>query len=332
MNVEKILEEKSRLIDKELENAFPRCMVKEFPNLYDAIWYHLETGGKRLRPVLAIMTCDALEGDTEKIIPFATACEIMHNWFLIHDDIEDGDIVRRNKPAVWAKYGLAYGINAGDYMAHKVFETVLRSRDVGLDDDITFRLVSLIVETALKSSEGQTLDMNMRKQDNPKESDYMEMVAMKTGHYFTIPMIGGAIVAGADDTILNTILEFGKIAGPAFQISDDLLDLSEGKGRKEIGRDIKEGKRSILVIHCLLNCSRDERKELLEILDNPVDQTTDEDVAKVKALFEKYDSIAYATAKAYELVEESKKTARTLPLRLAELLEFFADYLIERKK
>ena len=100
---ENIIKQKSKLIDEEIEKVFPKDSI---PNLYDAAWYHMGTGGKRLRPVLAVMTCEALGGNAQKAVPFAAACEVFHNWMLVHDDIEDGDRVRRDKPAVWVKYGL----------------------------------------------------------------------------------------------------------------------------------------------------------------------------------------------------------------------------------
>jgi len=159
----------------------------------------------------------------------------------------------------------------------------------------------------------------------------MQMVTGKTAHYLTVPMVGGAIVAGHED-LVEKIIEFGRYAGPAFQIRDDVLDLTEGKGRKEIGRDIKEGKRSILAIHCLSKCNEEEKKELLIILNKDVEDTTDDNVAFAKSLFEKHGSIDYATKKSEELTEKAKDIIKDMPPGLKEILEFFADYLIKRKK
>ncbi len=327
MDIENELSENGKLIDKEIEAVFPKSII---PNLHDAVHYHLGTGGKRIRPALAIATCKALGGETEKVIPFAAACEILHQWILVHDDIQDGDIVRRNKPTVWAKYGLAHGVNIGDYMAQKVYELILRSRNYGVSNETVFRLIDAIVAAATKTAEGQAMEMNLRKNDNPSEKDYMEMVTGKTGHYLTIPMVGGAVVAGADEKIIGKILEFGSYVGPAFQITDDVLDLTIGKGRDEIGRDVKEGKRSMLVVHCLEKCGADERKNLLDMLNKK--EKTDADVLAVKALFEKYGSVEYAERKAKELVARAKNTTRELPLALRNVLNDFADYLVERKR
>ncbi|MBI2076145.1 MAG: polyprenyl synthetase family protein [Candidatus Aenigmarchaeota archaeon] len=328
MNIEKILAEKGKLIDKEIRSVFP----KSVQNLHDAVYYHLGTGGKRIRPVLAIAVCEALGGDVKKVIPFAAACEVLHQWLLIHDDIEDGDRIRREKEAVWVKYGLAHGINIGDYMSAKVYELILNSKNYGVGNETVFRLLNATVKTAVKTAEGQAMDMNLRKSNNPSEKDYMDMVVGKTGHYLAIPMVGGAIVAGADEKVIGTIREFGPCIGPAFQITDDILDLTAGKGRKEIGRDIKEGKRSMLVVHCLSKCNKKEKKSLLRILNKPADKTTNADVLLVKKLFGKYGSIEYAQDKAKELINKSKEITKDLPPKLRSILDEFADYMVERKR
>lgn len=328
-DIEKLLADKSKLIDAEIAAVFPKHGIA---NLNDAIWYHLGTGGKRIRPVLAIITCEALGGNSKQALPFAAACEILHNWFLVHDDIEDGDRMRRDKSAVWVKYGLAHGINVGDYMAQKVYELILRSKKYGVSDTVICKLIDAMITTTMKTAEGQAIDLNMRNDDNPNEKDYMLAVLGKTGYYFAVPMLGGAIIAGADKKILDKIADFGSKAGPAFQIADDVLDLTEGKGRGEIGRDIKEGKRSMLVIHCLSKCKQDEKARLIDILNKPPEHTSNEEVAFVKTLFERYGSLDYAKNKAKHLIAEAKVEAKSLPKELAKSLILIADYLIERKK
>lgn len=319
------LHEKLSLVDSEIERAFPRHGL---PNLNDAVYYHMETGGKKLRPLLAIATCEALGGSAQEIAPFAAACEVLHNWFLVHDDIEDGDRVRRDKPAVWVKYGLAHGVNIGDYMGQKVYELILRSKDIS--DDKVFRLIDAMVKTTVSTAEGQTMDINLRASDSPTEKQYLEMVMGKTGHYLTVTMTGAAIVANRED-VIPQLLEFGRAIGPAFQIADDILDLTEGKGRGEMGRDIKEGKRSIMVIHCLGKCSREEHQRLLHILNKPPEETTDQEVLFIKSLFEKYGSIEYAKSKAANLEQSALRVADETPPELREILYYFADKLVNRK-
>lgn len=323
--VERILRERGKQIEKTLKTSIPR---EGTANLNDAVWYHLDAGGKRIRPVLAILTCEALGGDISKVMPFAAACELLHNWFLVHDDLEDGDRVRRDRPAVWVKYGMAHGINIGDFMSEKVYELVLKAN---LDDKTKIRLISEIVETCARTAEGQTMDINLRKNCNPSEEEYMKMIELKTAWYLTLPMVGGAIVAGRQD-LAGKIKAFGMKIGPAFQIADDLLDLTRGKGRGEIGSDIKEGKRSMMVVHCASRCSESERKRLFRILDTPRGKTGKEDIEYVKRLFSKYGSLDYAKKKARSLVEDGNKAISSLPEGLGRLLGDFAEYLVERKK
>jgi len=327
-DAEKAIAEKGKLIDKELEKFLPK---RKGDCLYEAVWYHMATGGKRIRPALAIMACESVGGDGRKAIPFASACEILHNWLLVHDDIEDGDEVRRNQPTVWKKYGIPHAINVGDLMSQKVFQLVLDSRQAKVDDETTMKLLELMADTAVKTAEGQAMDIGMRGKE-PSEKEYMDMVTGKTAYYLMAPIMGGAMIGGAGKKDIERIYEFGKHAGPAFQIADDILDLTEGKGRGEIGRDIKEGKRSIIAIHCLSRCTSGEKKAMLEILDkNPCDTSAD-DVRFVRAMFERYRSIEYSKSKADELMEKARRAIKPLPDELRGLLDMFADYLVNRKK
>lgn len=327
IDIEQLTKEKAKLIDREIDAVFGGSV----PNLHEAIRYHMGTSGKRLRPLLAIGTYEALtKKNDNKILPFASACEVLHNWFLIHDDLQDGDRVRRDKPAVWVKYGLAHGINVGDYMAQKVFELILRSKEYGVDDATILELIDAMVTAAVKTSEGQALDINMRSY-MPTEKNYMDMVLAKTGHYLAVTMIGAAILANKKE-IIPHLIEFGSYIGPAFQIIDDILDLTEGKGRGEIGRDIKEGKKSLLVIHCLSKCSEEERKTLLDILAKSPEETTSSNVDLIVELFDKYGSVDYAKNKAEGLQEKAYESIKKLPPELHEILKTFADYLVKRKK
>lgn len=179
MDIERMMEEKSHLIDKELEAVLEKDGIK---NLNDAAWYHMSTGGKRIRPLLAILTCESLSGSSEKIIPFAAACEILHNWLLIHDDVEDGDRVRRNQPTVWVKYGVPHAVNVGDYLAQKVYELIMRSKGRGVDDETIVKMFNAMITTSLKTAEGQAMDMNLRNDDEPTEEYYLSMVEIGRAH------------------------------------------------------------------------------------------------------------------------------------------------------
>ncbi len=332
MKLEEILEDVSHykeLMEEELHSVIPGGGV---PNFHDAMHYHLSTGGKRIRPLLAILTARALGVDENKVLPFAVACELLHNWLLIHDDIEDGDTFRRGKPAVWVKYGLAHGINVGDGMAHYAMKAVLKCHERGVPAEVVFRLLEAYADTAIKTSEGQAMEINLRENNNPTEEEYMQMVTGKTAYYLTLPMVGGAIIGGLDEKLIEKIVEYGKCVGPAFQIRDDIIDLTEGKGRDDIGNDIKEGKRSILVVYALERASDEEKNKLIEILNKPREETTRDDVLWVMELFKKTGAIDRASKKAENLIENAKEIIQPLPPELREILEAMADYMIRREK
>ncbi|RME03033.1 MAG: polyprenyl synthetase family protein [Deltaproteobacteria bacterium] len=287
-------------------------------------------GGKRLRPALSLLTCVALGGKRAQAMPFALAMELLHSFLLVHDDIEDGDRIRRNRPAVWVRFGMAQGINIGDYLFCKAYEAVLSLRNHGLPDERVLALLALLTETVAHTGEGQALDLEARARRDLCVEDYMRIVTAKTGDYLIAPAIGGAMIAGADPSIIAALTAFGRCIGPAFQIIDDVIDLTSGKGRGEPGSDIREGKRSFLVVETAARARPDERDRLFEILDKPRQATSTEDIETVTALFEKYGAVARARAKARALCAEGKEYLAPLPPPLARMLATAADFFTER--
>jgi len=325
------------LTDRELERLFsPRCPTG---NLHDAALYALgldladpKMHGKRVRPILCIQTCELLGGDARAAIPFAMAIELMHNFCLVHDDIEDGDTFRRDRPSVWVKYGLPHAINVGDYLLTKVFVALTCARRFGLDDDRAFRLTALIAETLDETHIGQALDMNARRGRDFSVQDYLRIVESKTGRYLAAPILGGAIVADAPDSLLRRIENFGKFLGPLFQIIDDIIDLTDGKGRETVGSDIREGKRSYLVAFTAAKCTQKEKARLFDILDKPRARTTRKDVEEIAALYEKYGAIAAGRDYCRKLLNRGRRALQHAPEPLRNyLLETF-EGLIERKR
>lgn len=332
MDIEELkrkLEEKSKTIDNEIAKFVPK--ESDIENLYEGIWYAIESGGKRLRPFLCLETCVLLGGKEEHAMPFAVAIELLHNWLLIHDDIEDGDTVRRNIPTVWVKYGVPHAINIGDMMAHKVFEVILSCKERGMDDSTIVRLMRLIKDTVVRTGEGQAIEINLRAKDDVTEEEYMKMVMLKTGYYLACPIVAGAIIAGLDEFGASSLCKYGEALGPAFQIRDDVIDLTEGKGRLEKGCDIKEGKRSIMVAYTASKCAKEEKKKLFEILNKPREKTTEEDIKWAIDLFNKYKAMEYAQKKADELIGKAKQTIVDLPEVIKEFLDVMGKYITERK-
>ena len=204
MGIEESIKIYGAKIDELLKEIIP---PQGIDYLSEPIWHHMHTGGKRVRPALCLITCEALGGNPDKAMHFALAVEIMHNMFLLHDDIEDGDTIRRDQPTVWVKYGIANAINAGDYLLACAYKSTLAS-PVSLEKKI--RLLQVLTLTYEKTVEGQALDINARAAEDFSVDKYMEMVKLKTGYYLACGMIGGAIVSDIPEEVVEKIWMLGK--------------------------------------------------------------------------------------------------------------------------
>lgn len=294
------------------------------------IWYHLDTGGKRIRPAICVLTCQELGGDPSRALYFAAAVEILHNALLIHDDVEDGDTLRRDKPTVWVKYGTANAVNVGDYMLGAAWRAVLKSP---VDDRTRVRLVSRFTEAFEATCGGQAFDLNYRAKEDLTTQEYLEVATLKTGRYLALGMVGGGIIAGLDDEAVERIEALGECMGVAFQIRDDLIDLTVGKGRGGvIGNDIREGKPSILYAHAIGAASPADREELIRIMARPREETTDEDVERVKQLYCELGSLEFAQAQADRLVERAFETIERIPVRDKDFFRQLTRYMVSRTK
>jgi len=320
----KILEQGKR-IDPLLAELLP----SDGPaHLAEHIAYHMETGGKRIRPALCLMTCEALGGNSEAAIPFAAAVELLHNMFLLHDDIQDGDEMRRNQPSLWKAFGVGNAINAGDYLLGRALQAVLRC-PVG--DAVRLKLLRLFLDTYERTVEGQALDLNARSDPHWGVERYMVMAELKTGHYLALGMVGGAIVADAPEATVECLRRMGENMGPAFQIRDDTIDLTAGKGRGGMkGCDIREGKPSILYAHALSHSMPAEQERLLQIMACPRGQTTEEDVAWVETLYERCGSVAFARETADKLIGQALDVLGQLPVEQQSALRGLVTFMAER--
>lgn len=309
----------------------------DLPNLHDGVRYALgldrperRARGKRLRPVLCLLTCESLGGDPEAALPFALACEMMHNFFLVHDDIEDRDAMRRGRESVWVRFGLDHGVNIGDYMFAQTYDLAQLSGARGVDREVVGRLVALVTETVKGTGEGQTLEMNARGRRDLTPKDYLAIVTAKTGLYLAAPLVGGALVAGGPEEVVQTLRALGDRIGPIFQIADDVIDLTEGKGRGEVGSDIKEGKRSLLVVRAAQACTSEEREELYRILDAPREGVTAKEVAWVVDLFARTGAVEAAREEGRRMLEEAQQLVDALPEPLDANLRAAMEFMLAR--
>lgn len=330
MDIPQLLQYYAQHLDDYMQGTIPKHGVDY---LSEGVWYQFSTGGKRLRPALCLLTCEHLGGEPERALPFALAAEILHNVLLIHDDIEDGDTMRRDQATLWVHLDLANAINIGDYLISTAYRLLLTSR---LDPATILRLVDIYSLTFQKTVEGQALDINLRGCDTFDVAQYYRIVQLKTAYYLTFNLVGGAIVAGTEGEVIERLWELGRFLGPAFQIRDDIIDLTNGKGRGgEIGCDIREGKPSILFAYALerLGAHTAQRQQLLDIIRKPREHTTAPDVDVVIKLYNEVGALDFADAECQRLIDNAFTLIDALPLANSgkELFRDISRFIIDRQ-
>jgi geranylgeranyl diphosphate synthase type I len=210
-------------------------------------------GGKKLRGVLCLLACEAVGGDPTAAVPAAAAVEFIHNFSLIHDDVEDEDPERRHRPTVWRLWGVAQAVNAGSNMQVLVNEAALRLRERGVSPERALSAISMLTCAMLAMTEGQALDLAWQDRWDLGVEHYLRMAAGKTAALTEAATACGASVATTQTDVLDHLACFGRAFGMAFQARDDYLGIwgrSEQTG-KPVGADIQHGKRSLPIVYAL---------------------------------------------------------------------------------
>jgi geranylgeranyl diphosphate synthase type II len=293
--VEERLREVARQIRRSMLDAMPDGEPSQW--LYAPMREYPSRPGKALRPALCMAAGRAFGASTADVIGVAVAIELLHNAFLVHDDIADGSEMRRGRPTLSAEYGMPAALNAGDGLAI-VAGQVLRRATRGLDRDLADLVWAEFDTMALRTLEGQALEVGWQW-DNVEDlgpSDYLELIMHKTCWYTTIhPLRVGAIVGSRGTAELGHLVRFGFHFGAAFQIRDDLLNLigDERAYGKEILGDLYEGKRTLTLMHLLSAAGGEDRALLSDYLRRSRAERSDELVRTVRALMDDYGSIDF---------------------------------------
>ena len=252
-----------------------KIKTKEPESLYAPITYILKLGGKRLRPVLTLMTAEIFGVDHKEALSAALAVEVFHNFSLVHDDIMDDAPLRRGKQTVHEKWDLNTGILSGDAMliqAYQLFENYTND---------TFRgLAQIFSKTAIEVCEGQQYDVDFEERNDVTEAEYLKMIEYKTAVLVGAAMKMGALVANASEEDVQKIYDFGRLLGIAFQLQDDYLDAfgdPETFG-KQVGGDIIENKKTYLYLKAIENATKEDKDQLIAMFTN---KNGVENVAKV---------------------------------------------------
>ncbi len=302
---------------------------KEPKNLYEPINYILKLGGKRLRPVLTLMTSEVFDGSATEAMNAALSVEVFHNFSLIHDDIMDDAPLRRGKETVHEKWDLNTGILSGDAMlilAYQLFENY--------EPQIFRALAKLFSKTALEVCEGQQYDIDFETRNDVSIAEYLKMIEYKTAVLVGAAMKMGAIVAKASEEDQNLIYDFGRFLGVAFQLQDDYLDAfgnPETFG-KQVGGDILENKKTYLYLKTLELGSDAEKSNLLEVMSD-ASIANEAKVEKVKALF---NSSGAAEATQLAVKDYTQKAFSVLEkLNISDdkkqILQLFGEQLMNRR-
>jgi geranylgeranyl diphosphate synthase type II len=279
--------------------------------LYALIEDHLSRAGKGMRPALCIATCRAFGGDTEDVLPVAAALEMLHNAFLVHDDIEDGSEFRRDKPTMHTSQGIPLAVNTGDAMQALSVRLVRKSAD-RLGPEVAWRLYDEFDHMLMESLEGQALEIGWVRDNDcaVSEDDYLLMTLKKTCWYsFIHPCRLGALVARPGDGDVDRFDRFGYFLGVAFQIQDDVLNLvgDEKKYGKEIGGDLWEGKRTLILVDAFGKADRFEKERLQEILAKPRTRRAAREIEWMNELVARHGSIERARAVARQFGQAAMK-------------------------
>ena len=295
----------------ELDGPIKSYIGNEEPsNLMEASRQYPYAGGKRMRPAMAVACCRAVGGDGSKAIPLAVAVEYIHNFTLIHDDLMDGDAVRRGMPTIHVGYGMPTAVLAGDALFAKAYQIIC-----GLDvpADRMRDALKYVSDAVWDLARGQQMDVNNEGQIVSEEV-YIETIKLKTSVLFAAAAAGGAVVGGADEKTVKAINEYALDVGLGFQMFDDYLGIAgdPAKTGKSVGNDIRKGKCTCMVTHAIRSIKDPkELEEFKSILGNM--DATDEQCARAMQIMRDAGSIDYALGLAKEKIDSAIAKIQFLP-------------------
>ena len=295
----------------ELDGPIKSYIGDEEPsNLMEASRQYPYAGGKRMRPAMAVACCRAVGGDGSKAIPLAVAVEYIHNFTLIHDDLMDGDAVRRGMPTIHVGYGMPTAVLAGDALFAKAYQIIC-----GLDvpADRMRDALKYVSDAVWDLARGQQMDVNNEGRIVSEEV-YIETIKLKTSVLFAAAAAGGAVVGGADEKTVKAINEYALDVGLGFQMFDDYLGIAgdPAKTGKSVGNDIRKGKCTCMVTHAIRSIKDPkELEEFKSILGNM--DATDEQCARAMQIMRDAGSIDYALGLAKEKIDSAIAKIQFLP-------------------
>jgi geranylgeranyl diphosphate synthase type I len=333
--VESAIADRRAVINEAIGEQLP---IEKPERLYSASRYLLDAGGKRLRPTILLLVAEAIsdvdspstdyrafptvDGEEIDILSAGVSIEVIQSFTLIHDDIMDDDDLRRGVPAVHREYDLETAILAGDTLYSKAFEYML---DTGASTDRSVEALEELATTCTEICEGQALDVSFEGRTDVTTEEYLEMIEFKTAVLYAAAASIPATLLGCDPETVDSLHGYGLDIGRAFQIQDDLLDLTVSSDElgKQRGSDLVEGKRTLITLHA--------RNQGIDVESLVSESPTDAEIEAAVERLREAGSIEFAREIAHDLVESGKQRLEVLPQgEPRALLEGIADYLVER--
>ena len=348
-----VLQEKKGIIWKEYKKyllgktpqKYPQDKIENYKKEDEFFWKTVsdypERQGKYVRGALIMLVCEAMGVPQEKAALTGAAMQASEDWLLVHDDFEDGSIERRGKDTLHKIFGVNQTINAGDALQILMWK-MLRDNEKVLGTEKTFKVMDEMYNMLLRTSLGQSVEIQWIEENklDLNDEDVFFVIGGKTT-YYTIcgPLRLGGIIAGASEEQMKLLFEFGVPLGRCFQIRDDLLDLTSDFGglKKQVGNDIFEGKRTMMLAHLFKNAEKKDLEKIKKIIGKSREEKSAEEVTFIIDKMKQYGSLDYAAEKAAELKEQALKV-------FDEKLGFLSkepgrsklragiDFMLERKK
>lgn len=327
----------AKRIERIIREVLLDFISKDFKTL---VRYPILTGGKRLRPALTVISCQALGGKLNDVLYPAAGLEILHNWSLIEDDIIDGSVLRRGEETVWAKFGRSIAQCVGMYFAAATFQGSVNSKKPK-------ELAEIFAKTTKTIIDGEILDILFERAGRGEEpyilknrfqkiekKDWKKMAGKKTASLFQTCCEIGGVCAGAPQKKIEVLKKYGFSLGVAFQVKDDILDIfgEEKKFGKKIGKDIEERKGgNIVLLFALEQVKGKDKERILKIMEKK--KITEEDKRKVLNLMKKTKALEDAFKLGNDFINRAKSSLKVLPQnKWTKTLEKLADFVIEREK
>ncbi len=308
---------------KRVEEQFETHLITETPLIHKVAKYVISSGGKRIRPILLIVSAKICGYKGGSHIPLAAVIEFIHTATLLHDDVVDNAPLRRGKSSANIVFGNEASVLVGDYLFAKSFKILS-----ALDDS---EIIKAYSDATTLMAEGEVKELVKTADVKTTEEDYLDIIIKKTAVLFACASQAGAIIAGKDHNCIKNLYDYGLNIGIAFQLMDDALDyISDEEFGKFIGNDLKEGKLTLPLIHALERADKKEKDTISKIIYKK--KLTVKDLKTVLGLVKSYGSINYTISKAKDAVEKAKESLGIFSdSEYKTSLMDIANYIIERK-